>query len=72
MIEPDGIRIPVAQAIDLKLSVLTADGRTHLLDIILDSPTGTPTVTYMGNNLLLDKALKAAYEATTKANYGLI
>lgn len=72
MIEQEGIRVPAAQAVDLKLSVLTADGRTHILDIIVDSPNGAPIVTYTGNNLLLDKALKAAYEATTKANYGLI
>lgn len=72
MIEQEGIRVPVAQAIDLKLSVLTADGRTHILDIIMDAPGQVPTVTYMGNNILLDRALKAAFEATTKANTGLI
>lgn len=72
MIEQEGIRIPVAQAIDLKLNVLTADGRTHMLDITVDAPGGIPHVTYMGNNLLLDKALKTAFESIHRANTGLI
>lgn len=74
MVEPEVITGTATKVASVKfeLTVTTADGRTHCLDVLQSDPTQVAAINYMGNNILLDKELAKIVTALGRANYGLI
>jgi len=74
MMEPDLFagRANKVSTVKMELSIVTEDGRTHMLDVQLATADAQPSITYIGNNLLLDKELNKIIIALGRVNYGLI